>query len=199
MTNSQNIQYNYNKSHWILTGALQTPVTTLIKSNIKTYLTIESDIDELLETQYFDYCFYGVREKQLIDESPDYHILRDQLCMKCYDLKDILIYVFDLDQPTYFNFSADYTKFLNGQYSQLSHKLKAYIIKNFGDIQIAEDNIKRLHPIVNVLFPNCIDRKKLADVLDVDASLIKEVWDKPDLEQETFRYYTKGFEAQHNT
>lgn len=87
-------------------------------------------------------------------------------------------------------YKEDLNKLINGQYSEFSTLYKDLLIKHYG----VGTNTKFLNderPGVSVhdaINPTKEKRQLLANALLVDVGLIKEVLDKPELEEE--RYYT---------
>lgn len=87
-------------------------------------------------------------------------------------------------------FKEDCRKLIEGRYSEFSTGFKELLIKHHGtntNKKYTDDGRPgvTVHDTIN---PTNEKRKLLADALLVDVGLIKEVLDKPDIEEE--RYYT---------
>ncbi len=94
------------------------------------------------------------------------------------DLDEILLYYKIPD-----DFVDDYHKFLEGRYSEFSDDYKHLLRLMFGRKTAPTG---RTVYVENVIFPQEYKRKQIAEDLGVEISLIKETFDKPDLNEELF-------------
>ena len=75
--------------------------------------------------------------------------------------------------------------FLEGKYSKFSEEYKKYLCKLYGKKTI-QDSYKVME--YNILYPQDFKRKQIAERLGIeDWKMITEVFDKPDLDRETYK------------
>lgn len=81
-------------------------------------------------------------------------------------------------------YKADFELFLDGKYSKFSEEYKQHLIKYYGR-KSWRDNYK-VNPI-NVLYPEEFKRQQIANRLGVKIEDIDEVYDRPNLTNETYK------------
>lgn len=90
-----------------------------------------------------------------------------------------------------FNIPEEYYKefdlFIQGKYSKFSENYKNRLCFYFGRKSIKEGHLVN---IVNAIYPEDFKRLQIAKHLDVDVSLIREVYDPPNLTKELYNNIT---------
>lgn len=172
MTESKYIT-KINKSYTFILPMCNINYKSLPNNFKNTYLNNIHDINPQLILEFT----YDNIDSFLFDKFVHF-IINTNSCYNCkIDNGTNIYYVFNIPN----NFIPDFKHFLNGSYSLFSEKYKQILIDIFG----RQSNKESKEPsMIDVLYPADYKITQLANELEVDKKLIKELWDKPDLQKE---------------
>lgn len=124
----------------------------------------------------------------LVFEKSDNNVKFNKFLEFSNDNNDYIKYEEDIDEILmYFDipveFSNDYQLFLQGSYSKFSEMYKNVLCMIHGKNSFKETHLVSVY---NTIYPQEFKRKQLAEHLGVDHTMINEVFDRPELEEEQF-------------
>jgi hypothetical protein len=135
----------------------------------------------ITEEDYKLICVYKKTNDERFSYFEDIYLFNNYYFKDYYETKSYLVYTFDLS-----DYKEDFRKVLNGEYSQLSSKVKSIINGYFAKF---DEHGLHPHPKIQAyLFPNDEVYEQIAEELNIAFDLIKkrrDILDRPDLVKET--------------